>query len=284
MGEWANPNNFSAVFRLTNSKYADAFLTKGSIKFNTPQSWIDYSKEHGDGRGDGLEGTLAFCHSLDIERIKELYEKYTVHRVPMVNPRQLLIENDGERLYFKDKRSLGLPCFCIYIMKHSLFPCPNSAGKHRVTADIPSSYFRDFSDNSLPKDIERLPVDEQPALILISDFETFKTRLYKALRKIGLDDTEVVIGNVSYFDFGAYGTNGWMDFGKKYPNELLVKNIRFVEQSEARVIIKTAKKDIIARLHDAPIELGCMNDIAQVHKSYLYEGMRVEMTVDVHEA
>ncbi|MNW33000.1 hypothetical protein D3C74_99540 [compost metagenome] len=51
MGEWAKPNNFSAAFRLTSSKYADAFVDTGSIKFNTPQSWIDYSKKYGDGRG-----------------------------------------------------------------------------------------------------------------------------------------------------------------------------------------------------------------------------------------
>jgi hypothetical protein len=166
-------------------------------------------------------------------------------------------------------------------MKNSLFSCPDSEGKHRITANIPASYFRDFSDNNLPEDIEMLPLEDQPALIIISDFDEFKNRLHKALRKVGLEDSEILIGNVSYFDFEAHGSNGWMDFGQKYPEELLVKNIRFAEQSEARIIIKTIKKEVIERLYSAPIKLGCMQDIAKVHKGYLHKGVRVEMTANI---
>lgn len=125
MGEWAKPNDFSAAFRLTSSKYADAFLDKGTIKFNTPQSWIDYSKKYGDGRGDSYEGTLAFCDSLDVERISELTQKYESSCILNLNTRPLLKEVSGSRLFMKDKRSLELPCFCVYIMKYSLFPCPD---------------------------------------------------------------------------------------------------------------------------------------------------------------
>lgn len=283
MGEWAKPNDFSIVCRLTSSKYADSFLDTGSIKFNTPQSWIDYSKKYGDGRGDGYEGTLAFCGSLDVERISELIGKYESGCVLNPNSRPLLKEVSGERLFLKDERSLKLPCFCVYIMKNSLFPCPDSAGKHKVTAEIPASYFRDFSDNLLPDEVEKLPLEDQPALITIFNFNEFKNRLYKALRKLGLEDTEILLRDVSYFDFEKYGPNGWIDFGKTYPEELLVKNIRFAEQSEARVIIKTMKKEIIKRLIDAPIELGCMRDISQVHKGYLDQGVFVEMIVDTYK-
>lgn len=44
MGEWSEPNGFSAVFRLTSSKYADAFVDKGSIKFNTPNHGLTTQK------------------------------------------------------------------------------------------------------------------------------------------------------------------------------------------------------------------------------------------------
>lgn len=88
---------------------------------------------------------------------------------------------------------------------------------------------------------------------------------------------------MSYFDFEAYGNDGWMNFGQKYPYELLIKNTSFKEQSEARIIIITKKSEIIKRLIDAPIELGCMKDIAQVHKGYLHGGIKVEMTIDIHE-
>lgn len=281
MGEWAKPNNFFAVFRLTSAKYADSFIDTGSIKFNTPQSWIDYFKEHGNGRGDGYEGTLAFCNIFDGEYIYNLTQKYDSNCTLNPNTRPLLKEISGERLLLKDKRSLVLPCFCMYIMKTSLFPCPDSEGKHRVTADIPASYFRDFSDNLLPEDINKLPIEKQPALIFISSYDEFVKRLRKALMQIGLDNSEIIIERVEYFNFEANGTKGWMDFNQKYPKELLVKNIRFVDQSEARVIIKTNKKKIIECLYSAPIELGCMKDITQVYKGYLHEGMRVEMTVDI---
>ena len=283
MSGWANPNNFTAVFRLTNLKYAEAFLDKGSIKFNTPQSWIDYSRKYGDGRGDGLEGTLAYCSRYDIEHIKDFNEKYCSTNVLNSKNRPILHVNEGRRIYFKDKRSLELPCFCIYIMKHSLFPCPESPGHHKITAEISSSYFRDFSDNSLPEDVEALPLEDQPALIIISNFQEFQNRLYAALKNLGLDDTEIILGTVAYYDFEEFGPNGWRDFGQKYPYELLAKNIRFANQSEARIIINTVKKDVIKRLYDAPLELGSMNDIAQVHKGYLHGGVQVGMTVLIEE-
>lgn len=171
----------------------------------------------------------------------------------------------------------------MYIMKHSLFPCPDCAGKHKISADIPASYFRDFSDHSQLEDIDKLPLGDQPALIFISDYNEFQNRLYKALRKVGVEDSEVLIERVSYFDFEKNGFNGWMDFGQEYPKELLVKSNHFEKQSEARVILKTNKKEVIKRLQNAPIALGCMKDIAQVHKGYLYEGIRVEMLVDIYE-
>lgn len=120
MKEWAKPNNFLAVFRLTSAKYADSFLDTGSIKFNTLQSWVDYSKKIGDGRGDGHEGTLAFCDILDFERIFEFTQKYQSSNILNPNTRPLHKEISGKRLVFKDERSLKLPCFCIYIMKNNL--------------------------------------------------------------------------------------------------------------------------------------------------------------------
>jgi hypothetical protein len=258
-------------------------MEKGSIKFNTPQSWVDYSKAHGTGRGDTYEGTIAFCNIFDIAHIVELNQKYSSDNILSENNRSLITEGFGQRLLFKDNRSLQLPCFCVYIMKHSLFSCPDSVGKHKITADIPASYFRDFSDNSTPEDIRKLPLADQPALIIISNFNEFKKRLHNTLSKLGLEESEILIEGVSYFNFEAYGFEGWMDFNQKYPKELFVKSTRFDKQSEARIIIKTTNSEIIKRLHDAPIELGCMNDIAQVHKGYLYEGMHVEMIVDICE-
>ena len=113
MGEWARPNDFFVACRLTSSKYADSFLDTGSIKFNTPQSWIDYSKKYGNGRWDGYEGTLAFCDSFDFERMSELTGKYESSCVLNPNTRPLHKEIREGRLFLKDKRSLKLPCFWV---------------------------------------------------------------------------------------------------------------------------------------------------------------------------
>lgn len=283
MGEWMNPEEFTAVFRLTTVKYANEFIDKGIIKFSTPQSWVDYYKKHGDGRGDAYEGTIAFCGLSDTERIIELKREYESPILLNEEIRPIITNAFKNRLLFKDKRSLQLPCFCFYIMKNSLFDAPDSAGKHRASADIPAAYFRDFADNALPADVEKLPVEDQPALIVISNFEEFKARLYKALNGLGVEENEILIGRVHYEDFEKYGPNGWDDFRQKYPKELLVKNMSFKDQSEARVIINTRRPDIIKRLCDNVLELGNMSDIAQVSNSYLYEGIRVEATLDVYE-
>lgn len=283
MCEWADPNEFSAVFRLTSSEFADEFMEKGSIKFNTPQSWVDYSKAYGTGRGDAYESTIAFCDIFDDEKVVELHKKYSPDNVLDSNSRPLITEIIGQQLLFKDERSLQLPCFCVYVMKNSLFPCPDSVGKHKITADIPASYFRDFSDNSTPENIKKKPLEAQPALIIISDFNEFQKVLRHTLSKLGLEDTEILIECVSYFNFEEYGSKGWMDFNRKFPKELFVKSTRFNKQSEARVIINTTKSEIIKRLHDAPIELGCMKDIAKVLKEYLCDGLHVETIVDICE-
>lgn len=283
MGEWARPDDFSLVFRLTSSEYVDKFIDKGSIKFNTPQSWIDYAKEHGTGRGDGYEGTIAFCDVTDYERVFQLYEKYHSNNILIRDSRPLITGINGQRLLLKDKRSLQLPCFCVYIMKHSLFHCPNRTGKQRLSAEIPGSYFRDFSDNSSPEEISNLPLEKQPALIIIRDFDEFKRRLYNSLRKLGLKDTEILTDIVSYYNFEQQESYGEKDFERKYPYELFIKSTRFKEQSEARVIIKTTKVEIIKYLYNNAIELGCMKDIAEVYKGYLYNGVEVEMTMNIYE-
>ena len=37
--------------------------------------------------------------------------------------------------------------------------------------------------------------------VLVFNFNEFKNRLYKSLRYLGLEDTEILIKDVSYFDF-----------------------------------------------------------------------------------
>jgi hypothetical protein len=270
---WAEPENFMMVFRCTTQKYAENFLNNGEIKFSTPSSWVKYAFEKGEGRGDKLEGTMATFHVLDIERGVELnqkYEKYTdLLRVPI-----------GKHVYLKSSRDMELPCFCFYILKQSMFDCPEEEGKHRLTTMIPDSYFKDFMDNLDPEEVEKLDEKDRPSVIFIHDYKEFEKRIISSLMALGLEREEIIVSRVSYFDFDKYGEYGWCDFGQRMPNELTIKHTRFENQSEARIIINTDNKKV-KQILERPIEIGSLKDIATVSNTYLHGGMSVEITVDV---
>lgn len=38
---WEKPNRILMAFECTRADYANNFVLKGEIKFNTPQSWVD---------------------------------------------------------------------------------------------------------------------------------------------------------------------------------------------------------------------------------------------------
>ena len=54
-------------FPCNKRKDARPFFEKGRIKFGTPRSWVEWEKEHGNGRGDQFEGTLATFNIFDVE-------------------------------------------------------------------------------------------------------------------------------------------------------------------------------------------------------------------------
>lgn len=277
MGMWANGNDNVLRIRLTEAKYADAFMQKGSIKFNTPDAWARYAIEHGDGRGDSYEGTIAFCHYGDIEHLCELQSKYD----PQLIPSAIYTEGYQGRILFKNYGSMHLPCFCLYLLRVADLDVPTEAGKQKFKVSIPGSYFKDFTDNKTQAEVLALPEEEQPAMILIKDFNKFQERLKVAVEKIGVENFEILTSYVSYYNFEKYGPFGWYDFGQRYPKELFIKSSRFSNQSEGRIIIKTSDVQMLDRLKK-PIELGNMSDIEQVCKGYFPEGIDVELNLDIY--
>ena len=59
----------------------------------------------------------------------------------------------NKKLYMKNLKSMNLPCYCFYIMKNSLFECPEIEGKRKLKSKINGIYFRDFTDNMSVKDL-----------------------------------------------------------------------------------------------------------------------------------
>jgi len=270
---WDKPNDFYCVFRCTTIEFAIQLMEFGRIKFNTPTSWVEYAMKFGDGRGDLYEGTVAFCHLLDIDRVIELNKKYNGECFS----KTIL----GNRLFFKSRFSMGLPCYCFYILKIDKFECPGKVGIQKIETDIEATYFRDFADNKTPREVDQLSENERPALVCINDYPEFIKRIKQELIKLGLDENEIITTGVSYFDFEKYGDDGWIDFNQREPNELSIKSTRFANQSEARIILNTKKKDILVFLQKNTIEIGSIQDIAQYTDTYLYEGIHLEMNVKI---
>ena len=276
MNTWANPNHNILRIRLTEKKYADAFMKRGCIKFNTPESWEKYEKANGAGRGDAYEGTLGFCHYLDIKKASELDKKYSLSTNSKTHSREVIKKKYNQRILFKDKRSMNLPCFCLYMIKVDSFFPPKKAGVRYLKMSIPGSYFKDFVDNKTEDEIKKLPKESQPALIVINDFEKFITRLKKKLYNLGVQENEILIDYIKYLNFEKYGSNGWIDFGTEFPKELFIKNLRFENQREGRIIVNTNKKNILDTL-SKPIDLGAMSDIATMVSGYYPEGLEAQV-------
>ncbi|NFD96758.1 hypothetical protein EXN37_03100 [Clostridium botulinum] len=272
-GKWANPEEFFLAFRCTSVQYAENFLNKGQIKFNTPNSWVKYAFEKGEGRGDKLEGTIATFRIDDIEHMIELNKKYKY----CFDLKRMIID---KRVYLKRARDMSLLCFCFYVLKQDMFKCPNEEGKHKLTTTIPSSYFKDFMDNLEPCEVEKLDENDKPAVIIIYNYPEFEKRIVRALMKIGLKREEIIIERVLYKDLEKFGRDGWWDFCQKPPMELAIKDKRFKSQSEARIIINTDDMKIKNKLKK-PIEIGPLRDIACISYKYSCEGMSIELNAEL---
>lgn len=277
--QWDNPNEFTMVFRCTRKDYAEALVNKGILKFNSPESWVNEAELNGEGRGDRLEGTIAAYSLNDINTFIKLYDKYKMHS-------DLFITPIGEYGYLKRRNVMKLPCYCFFILKNSMFDCPSTEGRHRLKTTISGSYFRDFANNLEPEEAEKLPENEQPSIVIIKDFDVFRTRLKSYLLNLGLEEEEIIDINCAYYDFGKFirpGQCGWCDLNKEPPYELSIKSKKFEHQSEARFIINTKKKDIQEYLLNNVIEIGTLEDIAESYTGYLHGGVSIEGTFSVYK-
>jgi len=272
---WAKPNNFILSIRCTRTDYAKNFVEKGELKFNTPQSWVDWELSNGRGRGDLCEGTIAYCHILDTERVVEFGERYKSDKYTAMRIEQ--------KIYLKRKRTMSLPVFCFYILKNSLFQCPLKEGKQKMEVEIDSIYFKDFADNVTPEQVDNLLDEEKPAVILLHNYDEFMNRLTKKLLSMGLQEKEIVPGDIKYYDSNEHGEEGWRVFEGEPPKELFAKDKSFCHQSEARIIINTDNQSIINKLLKQPIEIGSLSDISEYISAYFSEGAKIEVNANIEK-
>lgn len=273
-----NTVDFLLALRCTTKRHAKDFVEKGLIKFNTPQSWVAYEEKHRKGRGDVLEGTFACCNQRDLENTIRIATKYRISEDKNIEK----YLKDG-RIYFKRQNVMNLPAFCIYLLKADMFEWPEKAGWHSISTTIPAKYFRDFADHQTLEEISQLPLDEQPSVVIIHDFDTLKSRIISHLLSLGIDEDEILVEPISYYDFNQYGEMGWVDLCQTPPLELAFKDISFSDQSEARFIINTKNEVAAEYLRNNAILLGPLSDIAAVADGYFSEGLDFSCKVDLEE-
>ncbi|NMA82730.1 MAG: hypothetical protein GX962_02575 [Epulopiscium sp.] len=265
---WAKPNDLFAILRCTNKKYAKRLVKLGSIKFNTPKSWVEEEKEKGKGRGDILEGVFAACNMLDVEGIISYSQQYNDVYGEII---------DG-LTYFRRKRTMDLPCYCFFLLRQGLFELPSQEGVQKLSAEISGRYFRDFADNLKEEEIADLEEDKKPAIVLIHDIDEFIHRVIQKLISMGVKQSEIMLELIEY-------ENKKVPFycTANSPKELKLKDNSFSYQEEGRIIVNTDNHKIKEYLNNNPIQIGPLNDIAQMEEVYLYEGAIVEMTADVYK-
>ncbi len=221
---WGKPNELFAILRCTNKKYAKQLVDLGSIKFNTPKSWVKEEKEKGKGRGDILEGVFAACDILDVEGIIFYSQQYNDVYVEII---------DG-LTYFRRKQTMYLPCYCFFFLRQGQFKLPNQEGVQKLTTKISGRYFRDFADNLKEEEIANLEEDKKPAIVLIHDIDEFIHRVTQKLISIGVKQSEIMLELIEY-------ENKKVPFycTADSPKELKLKDNSFSYQQEGRIIVNT---------------------------------------------
>lgn len=255
------------LIRSTDNQKGKKMYNRGEIRFSTPERWVEYAVKKPSKIGDKLEGSIVGCHKLDLFNFAKFYKKYSENK-------DIFVMEDNRFLYFKRRSSMKLPCFCLYGVKDSNI---KKTGKFEMKHNIPSEYFKTFMEDKSKEEVQNLPEEKRPCVIVITNTKEFINRIYFALEKMGYDRNEIIVDGIKYYDFQKYGEYSWFDVNREQGKELLVKHPKFLEQSEIRIIINSLKHRINKELIEKGLVIGPINDIAQKVESYLYKGVAIEM-------
>jgi hypothetical protein len=261
---WVKPNEAYAALRSTSVEYADGLINDGTIVFNCAKSWVEMERKNGKGQGDLYEGIFAACEPLDYELAISYKQRFY----------DVETEFDGKLIYFRRKSVMQMPAYCFFILKQSLFECPEKDGNQKITGHIPGIYFQDFAGGKTIEEIMLLPEKKRPSIVLMNDIDRFIRMIKKKLISMGVNRKDIFVYAISYKDkhtpFLHYGNS---------PRELFLKDISFSHQSECRIVINTTDRSLIDILVGKPINIGPIKEFAQKCDTYLKEGAIVEMNV-----
>ncbi len=258
--------NTLMLFRCTEQQYAESFCNTGSMKFNTPQYWIDIEKKYCKGRGDLHEGAYSSFNAFDnsdLSIYKKLRKNVYVYGEPLKSI-----------TYLRSKDILNLPCFCLYGLNDDMFTniINDEKGEHHCFSVV-KEYFQDFSEDHTKDTTINLPSSGKPALLIIHSPRKFFDRVRAYFLSIGVKDEEILILPVRYIDKS-------IPFlcSKEFPMELFLKDKSFSYQNEIRIVINTKNNKVLRELrkNNNTVNIGNMKDIADI-EGYYYEDMFMEL-------
>lgn len=264
--EWLNPNAIYEDIVSLKRKFAQNFLTKGTIKFSTPASWVEYAFNNATGRGDILEGSYA-AYPYDSNVRKFILENQN----PDSDVVPILYKNSN-LLHLKHRESMQLPCYCFYMFKLKQFTIQRNRGKLEAKATIPARYFRGLEDGRNWLTENELDKGEQLVSVIVENHEEFIKRIKSALNEIGVSNNEIIIRPIKYYELDKPYCKR-----RQHPMELFVKDKQFEDQSEGRIVIHTKNKEAERYLRENTIDIGSIEDIAYLDDHYYSGGMFVTM-------
>lgn len=257
-----DPDMLVIVMKYMKYKYADAFIKSGILKFGNASTWSNMDVTNGAGRGDKLEGVYAVCPSNDYISKRLYLKKYD----------DSYLHQHGKLVYFRSRRIMDLPCYCLYGLAVNDFQQDKISNK-RILAVSPE-FFHEFTD--IPTDnYPKLIKDEnRPSLILILDPQKFYGRIAYALLAYGVKADDIIMNGVYYID----KTKPMIC--TESPLELLWKSPIYKHQNEVRIIVNTKDAEVINKLNTETLCIGSLQDIAIHFDVYFEKGLTLTLDID----
>ena len=261
------------IFKIMERQWIDKLYTKGSMRFYAPGKWIDGELNSGKrGQGDKYEGVFAIDRGGN-DRESVFRKRYK---------KQLIVSRDGDNKYYQLDKTIKSPTYCFYSLADEHFDIPDNiddAGIYEITANIEGKYFKDFANGMTKEEVEKLPTENQPAMLIIFGYDNvmlFLKKVKMALKdKYGITDTDFLVDQVKY-DYTRTDVVSYTSSRSNPPKELFYKGKEFENQCEGRIVINSNRYKFEDFYNDyLEIEIGSMKEFATVYYGYTPEGQHI---------
>lgn len=243
-------------------KYAKSFIERGTIRFAQPKEW----KPDGTSRGDILEGV--FASRLEGDNIPKNY---------LCKLRTQTKEIKYKSYYFyKSDKICGARAYCVYSLFDTSLAYRNKRSQdHRFHKGgiISKEYFKDLFSEWSRKKYEETEDDDKPMVLIINP-ENFTKRLLSVLIEKGINQDEIVIQPIQYFD---YLKEPFLITPELF--ELFYKDITYINQHEVRFVINTKRKFVrnFFNNNDGVIDLGPIDESIATLSEFYFDDMHLEI-------